>query len=455
MAADGTINYVESVKAAIERFQSEILEVAATDKALAYAQGDVAEVWHAETYNLDAVRQGHAASAVAPRETLAKGPDVVFGPGREDPVQLKYYADPEATARAVADQGYAGMTLLVPSDQLPHVQEWLLQRAEAVEFTNPDLSHRYSDAASRLCDHLNHDGSTSLDLTRAQAEDLVRDSADGRLDLEDLGLTTKHVIQLSDQVREVGSQALQAAAIATAIQLTGYIVAVIRRALDEGSLTTGDLTELTEGRTSAVAKSAFTGTVAGGLALAAAEGLLGEAASNLAPETISLLVVLAVNSAISAYRASTGSITWTEAARQMATNGTVLVGAAVGGALGTTVMPVIGTIIGSILGAALTRQTLHEAERAVMAIGICQGWTFFGLVQQDYRVPEEILTELGWDTIEWDQAETDTVELDTVEIDCVELNPVELDTVRYLRRGIIGVRRIGYLSTPGKAPAQN
>ena len=90
-----------------------------------------------------------------------------------------------------------------------------------------------------------------------------------------------------------------------------------------------------------------------------------------------------------------------------------------------------------------------------MAIGICQGWTFFGLVQQDYRVPEEILTELGWDTIEWDQAETDTVELDTVEIDCVELNPVELDTVRYLRRGIIGVRRIGYLSTPGKAPAQN
>ncbi len=448
-AADGAAEYVEGVKAAIERFQSAIIEVTANNKTIAYAQGDAAEVWHAQTYNIDAVRLGREPLATAPRETIAHGPDVVFGPNRADPVQLKYYANPEDTARAVAHPGYAGMTLLVPSGQLPQVQAWLLARADAAQISNPELAHRYADAATRLSDHLSRDGSASLDLTRAQAEELVRDGADGRLDLEKLSLTTRDVIQLSDQLREVGEHALQAAAIAAALQLTGYLMAAIRRALDEGSLTASDLAELAEGRSAVVAKSAFTGTVAGGLTLAAAEGLFGDAATNLAPESISLLVVLAVNSAISAYRASTGRITWTEAAFQIAQSGTIVMGAAAGGALGSMVAPGIGTIIGSILGAALTRQSVREAERLVMAIAVRQGWTFFGMVNQDYRVPEEILSGLGWDTVDWERVELDRVQLDAVELDSVDADTVELDSVRFLRRGVIGVRQIGYLPNAG------
>lgn len=290
VAATASSDYLDTVKSQIERCQEAIAKAADTDKALPFVQGDAAEPWHAGTLNIDAVRRGGSPSAEAPRETTAYSPDVVFAPGRSDPAQLKYYRSAEESARALADPGYAGMDLVPPADQLAGARAYLLRRAEQLGTSDPDAAQRYADAAGRLTDRLSHEGAASTPLTRAQAEELVQDiREDGHLDLGEWGLALRQQVDLSDEAREVADHALDAAEIAFALQLTGYVMSTVQRAVDEGSLTTEDLRELALGPSTAVAKSAFTGTVAGGLALAAGEGLLGDAAEALAPETLSLL----------------------------------------------------------------------------------------------------------------------------------------------------------------------
>lgn len=130
----------------------------------------------------------------------------------------------------------------------------------------------------------------------------------------------------------------------------------------------------------------------------------------------------------------------------MARGGTVLAGGATGAAVGTLIAPGIGTIIGSVIGAALTRTSVGGAERLVLALSVRNGWTFFGVVDQDYRVPDEILSRLGWDTVDLERANLEAADVENVALDKVDLDATEVEhAVTYLHRGVIGVRRIGYI----------
>ena len=60
-------------------------------------------------------------------------------------------------------------------------------------------------------------------------------------------------------------------------------------------------------------------------------------------------------------------------------------------------IPVLGALAGNIVGSTMG-VVLFEGGRQVI-LGICKesGWTFFGLVEQDYTVPEDVLREVGYD----------------------------------------------------------
>ena len=447
-ATIATDDYVERVEEAIERFQNSVVSVTDNAKSIDFAKGDAAEMWHAGTANIDAVRQGLEPTAWAPRETVDHGPDVVFG-GHErlDPAQLKYYSDAQASARAVSEPGYEDMTKIIPADQVQKAHWWLTQRAERLQDSNPVESERLQHAADTLSDHLSRHGVESLPLSESDSRGLVTDARDdGQLQLNDLGLTPDQVIELNDALRQTMEGGAEAAAVAAGIQIATYVVAAIQRAVDEGSLTSDDLLELAQGRGGAVAKSAFTGTMAGAFSLAAQSGALGDSATLIAPEAISALVVLAVNSAILTYRASIGQIGWDTAGYQIAKGSTVIAGAITGGAIGTAILPGIGTVVGSIIGGASVRIATNRSEHIAMALAVTNGWTYFGIVRQDYSVPERRLARMGWDTVDLDVGGIDGVDLDATDLEPMALDRSDLDdSVWYLRRGVIGVRTIGYV----------
>ena len=73
------------------------------------------------------------------------------------------------------------------------------------------------------------------------------------------------------------------------------------------------------------------------------------------------------------------------------------------------------------------------------------GFTCFGLVEQNYEIPEKVLNEMGIHTIQ-----VPRTEVKRMDIECIHTHNL-ISTVNYetinitmLKRGIIGVNKVGY-----------
>lgn len=72
----------------------------------------------------------------------------------------------------------------------------------------------------------------------------------------------------------------------------------------------------------------------------------------------------------------------------------------------------------------------------------------FGLVEQDYTLPDEIVKKIGVDVLDYETFDVETFEPETFEIETFApetFEPESLDII-YLRRGVIGVSKIGYIA---------
>lgn len=75
------------------------------------------------------------------------------------------------------------------------------------------------------------------------------------------------------------------------------------------------------------------------------------------------------------------------------------------------------------------------------------GFTFFGLLDQDYTLPKEIIREIGIDTFDYETFETETFQPESLSFDTFAADtftPDSLD-ISFLRRGVIGVSKVVYV----------
>ena len=56
----------------------------------------------------------------------------------------------------------------------------------------------------------------------------------------------------------------------------------------------------------------------------------------------------------------------------------------------------MGNLVGSTLGAV----AFNGANQVILGMCVESGWTFFGMVRQDYTVPEAVLRQAGYDLID-------------------------------------------------------
>ena len=101
----------------------------------------------------------------------------------------------------------------------------------------------------------------------------------------------------------------------------------------------------------------------------------------------------------------------------------------------------LGNFVGSFVGSFAYVAT----DNAIMSFCIESGWTFFGLVKQDYQLPDEIIKELGFDLYEVEEFIADEYKIDEYKIDGYQIDEYEGDFISVLRRGVIGVHQIGYV----------
>ena len=71
----------------------------------------------------------------------------------------------------------------------------------------------------------------------------------------------------------------------------------------------------------------------------------------------------------------------------------------------------------------------------------------FGLVEQDYTLPKEIIEQIGIETFDYETFEYGTFKTESFSYDTFGTETFEPDTldITFLRRGVIGVSKVGYV----------
>lgn len=80
-----------------------------------------------------------------------------------------------------------------------------------------------------------------------------------------------------------------------------------------------------------------------------------------------------------------------------------------GGTVGQMVLPelpVLGYMLGSFVGSIVASLTINMAEKTILSFCADTGFSFFGLVDQNYELPKEIIERLGLDVISLNHIET-------------------------------------------------
>ena len=84
-----------------------------------------------------------------------------------------------------------------------------------------------------------------------------------------------------------------------------------------------------------------------------------------------------------------------------------------------------------------------------MALALCvdTGFTFFGLVEQDYTLPADVLKEIGIEVFDYEKYDYSQFEYDRIDIPRFNVEHFETDRfdVVFLRRGVIGFSKVGYI----------
>lgn len=124
-------------------------------------------------------------------------------------------------------------------------------------------------------------------------------------------------------------------------------------------------------------------------------------------------------------------------------------GAKIGGAFGQILgveLPIVGYLLGSLIGAAFAAG-YNIGKRRLISFCVDTGFTCFGLVDQNYELPEEVLHDLGIILAQLEEAQIEEAVIEEAQLEEANLDKSELETVelKFVRRGVIGVNRVGYV----------
>jgi hypothetical protein len=110
-------------------------------------------------------------------------------------------------------------------------------------------------------------------------------------------------------------------------------------------------------------------------------------------------------------------------------------------------IPVLGFMLGSFIGSVVGSFVYSHGYNAILSFCVDSGFTMFGLVEQSYVLPTEIIKEIGIDVFEYEKFDYDRFEYKKFEHEKFaykKFNFSQFD-ITFLRRGVIGISKIGYI----------
>ena len=449
-------------------------------------KGDLAEFWHAGSFNVNAVARGTANRVYVCRSHEFASPDIISNFGKL--FGLKFYKDGVTSAKQQAksvferfhdyrmsggedsletflekrgftddavlhDPIYRGQIRIIPKDQLEIACEWLKRKIVTTAITRPEQVERYKETLEKLSDRLSDgQGTESIPLSEADAKALATLAKEGKVggdDLKQLGISADEVIGFEYLAKEAFRFGMTSATISIVLNVSPEIYKAINYLIRNGELDERQFQRIGFAALKSGGESFVRGTMSAAITIACKSGMLGKAMTAISPSVIGMATVLAMDTMKNAFNVACGKMTRTELIQELIRELIVSSSALVTGTVVQAFIeiPVVGFMIGSFVGSAIGFFAYNCGYSAVMSFCIETGFTMFGLVKQDYTLPEDILENIGLDVFKYERFIPIGFRNNAFSHTAFKQEQFEANTlgITVLRRGVIGVAQIGFV----------
>ncbi len=451
---------IQAINDAIDELARSINEHPHLNLGVEQFKGYVAEEFHAATFNLEAIRQGSTHRATTLHENGYGSVDIDTNFGKQYSLKYANTAKDAEAFQAVLDRDtrlpkYHGQERLIASEQLQDAKAWATRRAGKDILTREDVSASHTETGKHLVSRVSDgEGVESHDLTIQESKAIAREAKEGGFDPE------KHGISKETPLAEVQiaylNQALKAGLTAAAITAITQLVPELYKAIDylikHGEIDINQIKQSGKKVISISGEAFLRGSIAYGVQMALQYGMFGEAFKNANPTLIGVVVTVVLGTIKDSIMVAAGKMS----AKEMGMNfvdtlvisSGYVVSMKVGGLIAQALcpqLPGIGYAIGSLLGCSLA-VVYNIGKNKFISFCINTGFTCFGLVEQNYELPEAVLKEMGVEIVPINRAKVGTATVDrTQPTSNIKRSVYETINITVLRRGIIGVNKIGYV----------
>ena len=479
-------DYVENVNSAIKQMISDIESLNGQNKSIDFLKGDVAEVFLADSFNLNAIvkRSDHRVTAV--RSTEWGSADLVSNFGKT--FGLKYYKDAKSSVDAQSlsvfdkyskysqkhpetsleeylsmynitsddvynDLVYKGQVLVIPTDQYEEAVHYLETKIIVEQSNRPDLAKRLKEVLESLRGCVSDgEGINSVTLSEAQSKELARLYAEGLLSVDALkrfGISPKQLIKIEDIVRESFNAGLDAATLAFVVKLAPGLIKCFYELVHNGKVSKDSIKELGADSLTASAESFIRGELSSAITLLCKSGRLGKEYMKVLPSQIAFATVLAMDVFKSTIDTIRGVKSSSDVAADLFKDTFIICVSHFSGALLQSIIkvPILGYMLGSFIGSIIGNTISNEANIMFLSLCVDTGFTLFGIVEQSYELPDEVFEQLGIDIFNIDDFNYDNFKYDEFKYDEFDFEGFKYDEfeIKPLRRGLIAANKVGYI----------
>ncbi|MBE6260833.1 MAG: hypothetical protein E7107_08430 [Prevotella sp.] len=460
-------------------------------------KGLAAEAWETYTFNIDAAAKQSVERATQVQSTGLGSVDVSTSWG--DDYSLKFYKSGDKSAFAqghsleyayqryihnlqdgvdiptreeyLRQSGldpntdmslcmYEGQARLIPSDQIKDAIDALNKRIirEMNNLDNPDrmaVAERLMQVKDKLTDHISGpNGEYSIPLTEHESRILADQAREGKFDPARYDITAAKKADALVICENAMKAGLNAAWISALLKTVPELIAVIKKMVRDGAVGIEDFENVGKAGVSGAKDGFVRGLLCAWITSSSQLGHLGSTmqsatqSANFAP-CIGVAVVLLCQSVSDGVKCAKGEISTKQYAYNIERSLYVGVGGLAGGlALQAIVeIPVVSYAVGSMIGSLLGGLTFTIKESVMMSLCVKNGYTIFGLVEQDYTMPDEVRKKLGFPVYGKEEYYFKEYKRQTYEKQTYHKKTYDWQTIDciILKRGVIGFRKVGYV----------
>lgn len=477
--------YIGIVKAEIEFLEKSINDFKGILTPIDYLKGDIAEMWHSGTFNVDSAINKSSNRVYVNRSHEFASVDVSSNFGKN--FGLKYYSNGRLSAQQQAisvfqrfreyelnggldkfdeyllrrnfhiEQDilnqpiYSGQQRVIPSDQIVDARAWLTRMINTENARRPEQVFRYKETLDSLADKLSDDkGNQSIELSKTDSKNIALMAKDGSFDASEHGIVAPELISLDLLIKESLKAGLSAAIISVVLKVGPEVYRSIDFLVKNGQIDDENFRQIGFAALEGGSEGFVRGTISAAITAVCKSGLLGSNLKNISPSIIAAITIITMNAFKNAYMVATHKKTQSEFVNDLIKDSFILSSGLVGGRIGQTLLsnlPVFGFMLGSFVGSIVGSFAYDAAHQVVLSFCVDTGITMFGIVEQDYSLPDDIIRKIGIATFEYDSFEFETFLSNRFVYEKFNFESFEPDNldVRFLRRGVIGISKVGYI----------